>query len=129
MHFRNPDTVHAPLASYTHQIEVPPDARWLVLSGQIGQKPDGSVPTDPADQLRVALENVRLNLQAANMDIGDLVKLTFYLVGEMDSGKRRDIIQTHMGTHRPCMTLLHVSALATPEYHVEIDALAAAANF
>ena len=40
-HF-NPETVHAPAGSYHHGCEVPAGARWLVLAGQVGVKPDGS---------------------------------------------------------------------------------------
>ncbi|WP_405494884.1 hypothetical protein [Nocardia sp. NBC_00511] len=43
---RNPQEVHAPVAAYSHQIEIGPGGRWLMLSGQIGMRPDGSVPDD-----------------------------------------------------------------------------------
>jgi len=126
MRFRNPSTVHAPVASYSHQIEVPPSARWLVLSGQIGCYPDGKAPTDPVEQIQVALDNLRLNLEAADMSVNNLVKLTFYLVGEIDPARRRAVVDTWLGLHRPCTTLLYVSALAAPHFRVEIDAWAAA---
>ena len=32
----NPSTVHRPIGQYTHTISVPVNARWLVLSGQVG---------------------------------------------------------------------------------------------
>ena len=55
------------------------------------------------------------------------MKLTFYLVGEMDAAKRRDVIAARLKSHRPCMTLLFVAALASPIYRVEIDAWASRA--
>jgi 2-iminobutanoate/2-iminopropanoate deaminase len=122
---RNPTTVHPPPAAYSHQIEVSGDERLLVLSGQMGMHVDGTVPDDPLEQLDVALTNVELNLEAAGMDLGDLVKLTFYLVGEMDLDRRRELLAARLGRHRPCMTLLFVSALATPSLKVEVDAWAA----
>jgi 2-iminobutanoate/2-iminopropanoate deaminase len=82
------------------------------------------VPDDAAEQLDLAFENLFRNLSAAGMDVQDLVKLTFYLVGEMDPARRRDIIAARLKDHRPCMTLLFVSALAAPVYKVEIDAWA-----
>jgi 2-iminobutanoate/2-iminopropanoate deaminase len=121
---RNPETVHSPLAAYSHQIEVREPARWLILSGQVGQDPDGRVPEDPIEQFRVALDNISRNLDAANMGVRDIVKLTFYLVGDMDAGKRRDVAAAWLGDHRPCTTLLYVAALAAPVYRVEIDAWA-----
>lgn len=125
MQFNNPTGVHTPVAAYSHQVEVPEGARWLVLSGQIGMLSDGTVPVDPVEQIRVALDNVRRNLDAAGMEIGDLVKLTVYLVGDVDADARRRALAAFLGVHKPCMTLLYVSALASPALRVEIDAWAA----
>jgi enamine deaminase RidA (YjgF/YER057c/UK114 family) len=75
---RDPHDVHPPLAAYTHQIELSGAERLLVLSGQIGARPDGSVPGDALDQLEVAWDNIEHNLQAAGMQTSDLVKLTLY---------------------------------------------------
>ncbi|MEU3073172.1 RidA family protein [Streptomyces laurentii] len=126
MNSRNPLDVHAPVAAYSHQTEVGPGARWLVLSGQIGMRPDGGVPSDPAEQLAVALENIRRNLAAAGMTVTDLVKLTFYLVDEITPAERRSVITDFLGAHLPATTLLYVSGLASPALRVEIDAWAAA---
>jgi 2-iminobutanoate/2-iminopropanoate deaminase len=122
--FRNPATVHPPLAAYSHQVEIRGPARTLVLSGQVGTRPDGSVPENPIDQLKVAMDNVIHNLQSANMRVDDLVKLTFYVVGEMDSYARREVLSSILGHHAPCSTLVYVAALASPALRVEIDAWA-----
>lgn len=122
--YRNPETVHAPIASYTHQIEIQGPERLLVISGQVGRTIEGVVPEDPLEQLDLALENLMRNLHAAQMDVRDLVKLTFYLVGEMDAAQRREILAAHLKGHQPCTTLLYVVALASPAYKVELDAWA-----
>ena len=124
MIIRNPVTVHAPVADYSHQIEVQGSGRWLVLSGQIGVSPDGDVPADPAEQIEVALANIGSHLEAAGMAVTDLVKLTFYLVGDIDAAARRAAVTAWLGGHQPCTTLLYVTALANPALVVEIDAWA-----
>jgi enamine deaminase RidA (YjgF/YER057c/UK114 family) len=123
---RNPASVHAPLASYSHQIELRGPARLLVLSGQVGMTPDGHVPDDPAEQLELALDNVLRNLEAAAMDVSDLVKLTFYLVDPIERARRQAILAQRLGAHAPCMTLVYVVALAAPALKVEVDASASA---
>ena len=122
---RNPANVHPPMAAYTHQIEVQEPARWLVMSGQLGQMEDGTVPEDPLRQLDVAFDNIARNLHAARMEMDDLVKLTIYLVGEFDVKGRRAVISSHLKQPWPCVTLLMIAALADPIYKVEIDAWAA----
>ena len=122
--FRNPQNVHPPIGSYSHQIEITGHERLLILSGQVGMREDGTVPEDPLEQLEVAFENIIRNLQAANMGVQDILKLTYYVVGEMDTVKRREVIASKLQRHRPCSTFLYVAALASPVYRVEIDAWA-----
>jgi enamine deaminase RidA (YjgF/YER057c/UK114 family) len=68
-------------------VEVTGPNRWLTISGQLGMNLDGTVPKEPLEQLEVALDNVKRNLEAANMGIQDLTKLAFYLVGDFEQTK------------------------------------------
>lgn len=125
--FRNPQDIHRPLGSYSHQIEIS-NERMLVISGQIGMRQDGTIPEDPYEQIDLAFENIIHNLHAANMDLKDLVKLTFYLVGEFDTARRREIVVSKLQGHQPCSTLLFVAGLASPQLRVEIDTWASRAE-
>jgi enamine deaminase RidA (YjgF/YER057c/UK114 family) len=121
---RNPESIHAPLGRYVHQIEASAESRLLFISGQIGAEPDGTVPEDAVAQFRVALENVMRNLEAAGFEASDLVKLTTYVVGELDPAGRRAELDRLLGDHFTTSTLVMVAALASPQYKVEIDAWA-----
>jgi len=122
--FRNPPDIHPPLGSYTHHIEISGNGRILVISGQVGMRQDGTVPDDPLEQMDIAFENIIRNLQTANMGVKDIIKLTYYLVGEIDTANRRELVVSKLQGHTPCSTLLYVAALASPIYRVEIDAWA-----
>jgi len=126
--FRNPQTIHKPVGGYSHQVEVKGNERMLILSGQIGMRQDGTVPEDPIEQIDLALENIFRNLEAAGMEVKDLVKLTYYLVGEIDTTKRRQLVAAKLHGHQPCSTLLYVAGLASPNIKVEIDAWASSAG-
>lgn len=123
--FRNPPDVHPPVGGYTHQIEVRGEERLLILSGQIGMQPDGSIPQDAVEQLEIACDNLIRNLHAAQMDVEDIVKLTFYLVDEPGAreraAERRQVLAAKFGQHRPCATLVFVPALASPLFKLELD--------
>ena len=121
--FRNPENVHQPVGLYSHQVEITGE-RLLVISGQVGMRQDGTVPENPFEQLDVAFENIIRNLQAAKMSVQDILKLTYYVVGEMDTVKRREVIASKLQGHKPCSTFLCVAGLASPVYKVEIEALA-----
>lgn len=123
---RNPEAILAPAGRYVHQIEVTNPTLILFISGQIGIKPDGTVPPDPVEQLDVAMENIVANLEAAGLGIETLTKLTTYVVGALDPAGRRAVLDKHLGAHISCSTLVFVAALASPEFKVEVDAWAAA---
>jgi enamine deaminase RidA (YjgF/YER057c/UK114 family) len=100
----------------------------LILSGQVGMRQDGTVPEDPLEQMDVAFENIFRNLGAAKMNVRDLIKITYYLVGEFDTARRREVVLSKLQGHQPCSTLVYVAALANPIYKVEIDAWASRAE-
>ena len=121
---RNPEGVHAPIGRYVHQIEVSGESRLLFVSGQVGMKADGTVPEDPVEQFEVALDNVLANLAVAGFEPSDLVKVTTYVVGELDGSRRRAILDDRLGAHVSTSTLVFIAALATPQFKVEIEAWA-----
>lgn len=125
---RNPQDIHPPIGAYSHQIEVRDNERLLVISGQVGMREDGTVPEDPLEQVDIAFENILRNLRAAGMDVKDLIKMNYYLVGEIDTAKRREMIASKLQGHKPCSTLVYVAALASPVFKVEIEAWASRAE-
>ena len=124
MVFKNPDTIHNPLGSYSHQAEVSCNAKWLVMSGQVGMDKNGNLPEDPIKQLEIALDNVFLNLEAAGMSKKNLVKLVFYFACSLETEQRRSVVKSKLDGYQPCSTVIYVAGLATNALKVEIDAWA-----
>lgn len=122
--FRSPDTVHPPAASYSHHVEIQ-NCRIVMTSGQVGIRPDGTLSTDPIEQLDTAFDNVARNLTAASMTMTDVVKLVIYLVGDWPTETRRQAIARHLNGHAPTMSVVSVVGLETAEMLVEIEATAA----
>lgn len=99
----------------------------VYVRGQIGQDLDTSESVgigDAAAQTERAMANIDLLLNEAGARIEHLVKLTIYIV---DPRYREPVYRTigrwTRGVH-PISTGLVVSALARPEWLVEIDATA-----
>jgi len=124
---RNPESIHAPVGRYVHQISLDNPEKLVFVSGQVGMRPDGSVPEDAVEQLAVALENVLRNIEAAGLETSDLVKITTYVLAgaALDPARRRAEMERLLGDHVPTSTLVFVAGLAAPEYKVEIDGWAA----
>jgi len=120
----NPKSVHEPSA-YNHAIELPPGARVLYISGQVGVAPDGTLPPDFAGQAEQALKNLAAVLEAAGMSKQDLVKVNSYVVGREHLESYRAIRGRFYGGVRPASTLLLISGLAREGGLIEIEAVAA----
>jgi 2-iminobutanoate/2-iminopropanoate deaminase len=121
----NPPTVRQP-TGYTHAIEVVNPARWLVISGQVGLALDGTIPETGGGQIDQALANLRAVLEANDMTVNNIVKITTFLTDRALLGAYRAARAAVLGEHTPASTLLFVAGLADPRFVVEIEAEAAA---
>lgn len=125
--FSNPEGVRAPASRYSHAALVEGPGRRLVLSGQVGIAPDGTIPADGEAQIAQALANLRALLAAHGMGPAQIVKLTVFLTGTALIGAWRAARDAAMEGHAPASTLLIVAGLADPRFVVEVEAEAFAA--
>ncbi len=125
----NPDTLPGPASRYTHCALAEHTTRRLEISGQVGLRPDGTLPEGLAAQLDQALANVDAALESAGMGREDLMKITVYLTQNTP-----EAVQTYRARRDawvglappPAATLLIVAGLAAPALLCEVDAIAAA---
>jgi 2-iminobutanoate/2-iminopropanoate deaminase len=121
----NPPAVRQP-TGYTHAMEIKNAERWLVVSGQVGMAPDGTVAETGGRQIDQALANLRAVLEANDMTVANIVKLTVFLTDLSLLGAYRAARTALLGEHVPASTLLIVAGLADPRFVVEIEALGVA---
>lgn len=120
----NPSTVHRP-GAYAHAVLVTGPGRRLVISGQVGTAPDGSIAEGGPAQIDQALANLGAILAAHGMRPANLVKMTVFLTDPALIGAWRERRAAWMGEHRSASTLLIVAGLADPRFLVEVEAEAA----
>ena len=83
----NPPTVRAP-TGYTHSMLITGEQRRLIISGQVGVAPDGSVPSTGEGQIAQAFANLRAVLEANGMSVTNLVKTTVFLTDRVVARRR-----------------------------------------
>ncbi|MDE2581328.1 MAG: RidA family protein [Rhodospirillales bacterium] len=121
----NPQGVRAPASRYSHAALVAGAHRRLVVSGQVGQEPDGTVPATGEGQIAQAYANLRAVLEAHGMGISDVVKTTAFLTDRSLIPAYRAARDAVFADHAPASTLLVVAGLADARWVVEIEAEAA----
>jgi 2-iminobutanoate/2-iminopropanoate deaminase len=121
-----PRDIAQPFSRYAHGVLSEPGCRWLHVSGQVGVRPDGTMTTTPEAQLEQAFDNMFAVLREAGMDRDHLVKLTVLLTRKDDIGLYRTVRDRLLEGREVASTLLVVAGLASPDFLVEIEAVAAA---
>lgn len=123
----NPAALAPPFSSYSHGITAPAEARWLLVSGQVGVDPGGGLAEPPRAQFEQTWRNLLAVLADAGMAPRDLVKVTAYLTRPEDVPLFRETRDAALDGAEPASTLIIVAGLAHPDWLVEIEAVAAAA--
>ena len=113
-------------------VAVASGSRLILLAGQAGVTPDFKpAAPDLAGQTYAALRNIIIGVRGAGGGVGDLARLTFYIVEwvpEMWDAVRAGIARAQevegLPAPAPPLTIVGVQSLFTPEFVVEIEAVA-----
>lgn len=124
--FFNPDSAPKPASNYSQAVEVPANARRLIISGQIGVNSDGKVAEGYEAQAERAWANILAILADAGMTAGNLVRIIVYDVAPGNVSAYRAIRDRMLDGHAPASTYVVVAGLASPAYLTEIEAEAVA---
>jgi len=99
----------------------------VFLRGQVGQDLETFASVgigDPAAQARQAMQNVELLLDEAGSRLEEICKIVVYLTDVRYREPVYRVLGEYLRGVHPCSTGLVVSALARPEWLVEIDVTA-----
>ena len=124
MKFSNPETVAQPLGLYSHVVTVPPGSTLVYLSGQLGVDGKGEAPATIGEQADLVFRNIIALLASEGMNVGDIIKLTTFMVAGEDGEAVRRARRKHLGDHRPASTAVYVAQLVDPAWLVEIEVVA-----
>lgn len=119
--FFNPPTVHAPAPSYRHGALHSLSGRRLVISGQIGVRPDGSVAEGLQAQFEQSFDNLIAVIEAGGMTIANLTKMVTLVTVPDALAIFREVRARKLGDHVCAATYIQVAGLARPEFLVEIE--------
>lgn len=98
--FINPETM-PPTFGYSYVVEVSNAKRTIYISGQVAINIDGQIVgiNDLATQTRQVFENIKIALEASDLNFNDVVKLTFFLTDISQMAVVRDIRDQYIGTN------------------------------
>ena len=114
-----------PKGGYAQVCEVSEPRRWAFVSGQIPQTADGTVPADFTAQAGLAWANIESQLKAADMTLGNIVKVTTFLSDRKYNLENRSVRAEVLGDLAPALTVI-IAGIFDEAWLLEIEVVAAA---
>ena len=118
----NPATIVKPASNYAQAVIHANSGERLVISGQVGLAPDGTLETGTAAQMQRCWSNVFAVLAAAGFEPRHLVKCVVYVTEPGQTALYREVRDAALAGHVCAMTYVQVAGLAAPGFLVEIEA-------
>ena len=122
----DPPSIRPPFARYSHGVEVASAKRLAVVSGQLGVRPDDTVPESVGEQAELCFANIAAILGEAGMSLADIVRINAYVTDRADMTAYMEVRDRMVADPPPASTLMIVSGFTRPEFKVEIEVIAAA---
>ncbi len=119
----NPPGLSIP-QTYTHIVRA---GNLVFIAGQVGADAQGKV-VGPGmrEQTEQVLQNLRSALASQTLDFSHVAKITIFTTS-IDEFRAEDVAAVraqYFGSARPASTLVQIARLASPEFKVEIEAMA-----
>lgn len=121
----NPPSVRKPFGHYNHGLLVPPGASLLVTSGQLGIRPDDSIPPDVTGQAEICFEAIQAVLAEAGMDFGDVIRISGFVTKREDFAAYMAVRDRYTLDPKPVSTLIVVGGFTRADFLVEVEVTAA----
>ena len=121
----NSKSAPAAVGGYSQSALIEGADRLLFISGQIPEQLDGSIPSGFEAQARQVWSNIVAQLDAADMAIANLVKVTTFLSSREYADTNSQIRQEFLGHHNPALTVI-ITEIFDEQWLLEIEAIAAA---
>ena len=112
--------------TYTQGIKVSQAQTILFLSGQVAYTADGGVAHagDFKAQARGAYQAIKAMVESQGGTMANVAKITTYLTDMHYRVDLAPIREEFFGKKGPASTLIEISALAHPDWMIEIEAIA-----
>jgi enamine deaminase RidA (YjgF/YER057c/UK114 family) len=121
--YHNPSTMSQP-RGYTHAVKA---GNTVYIAGQVSADQAGNVvgKDDPEAQVRQIWHNIEAAVKSFGGTLNNVVKTTTYVTSINYAGAVRSVREAlYSNGNAPTSTLLVVAGLASPDYLVEIEAIA-----
>jgi len=115
-----------PGGHFSQAVAIPSKGVMVFVSSMTARRADGKIAGigDVEEQTRQVCENIKSALEAAGGSMDDVCRVDVYLRNIGDRERVNKVRREFFRSPPPASTLVEVSKLASPEFLVEISAIA-----
>jgi enamine deaminase RidA (YjgF/YER057c/UK114 family) len=120
------DRLRQPNGHFSQATLIEASGRLLFVSGMTARRPDGSIagPGDIEAQTRQVCENIKAAVEAAGGTLDDVCRLDVYVRNIEHFETIHQVRREYFAAPPPASTMVEVSGMVSPEYLIEISAIA-----
>ena len=120
------DTIRPPSGHFSQAIAVEAKGKLVFISGMPARRADGTIAGvgDIEAQTRQVCENLKSAVEAAGGTMDDICRVDVYVRNMEHFEKIHKVRREYFGSPPPASTMVEVTKMTSPEYLIEINAIA-----
>ncbi len=118
--------VSEPSGHFSQATAIAAKGRFVFVSGMTARRPDGSIAGvgDIEAQTRQVCENVKAAVEAAGGSLDDICRVDVYVRNMEHFDAIHEVRREYFKAPAPASTMVEVTKMTSPDYLIEINAIA-----
>jgi 2-iminobutanoate/2-iminopropanoate deaminase len=118
--------VREPMGHFSQAIAIEAKGKLVFISGMTARCPDGTIAGigDVESQTRQVCENLKSAVEAAGGTMEDICRVDVYVRNIEHFDKIHKVRREYFKAPAPASTMVEVTKMVSPEYLIEINAIA-----
>jgi reactive intermediate/imine deaminase len=119
-----------PSGVFSHATTIEAKGRLVFISGMTARRPDGSIAGigDISEQTRQVCENIKAAVEAAGGSMDDICRVDVYVRNMEHFDAIHKVRGQYFKPPLPASTMVEVTKMTSPDYLIEINAIAVLPN-
>lgn len=120
------DRIHAPAGHFSQATTIEARGKLIFISGMTARRPDGTIAGvgDIESQTRQVCENVKSAVEAAGGTLNDVCRVDVFVRNMEHFDAIHRVRREYFSPPLPASTMVEVSMMVSPDYLIEMSAIA-----
>jgi reactive intermediate/imine deaminase len=119
-------SVRQPIGHFSQAIEIEAKGKLVFISGMTARRADGTIAGigDIEAQTRQVCENIKAAVEAAGGTLEDVCRVDVFVRNIEHFERIHKVRKEYFGSPPPASTMVEVTKMVSPDYLIEINAIA-----